>query len=148
MDPLTATLISALAVGAATGLTEMGQKLIPDAYQALKAALQRKFGLDSDLLGAVNALEKKPDSQGRAETVQEEVQATGADKEAELLKLVEALQAALQQSGAGGQQATLSGSGAIAQGGSGAAATPGQGSMAIGSVGGSVNINRPAEDKP
>lgn len=147
MDPITAALLSALAFGVAGGLSETGKQLIPDAYKALKAALQQKFGVDADLLKAVDDLEKKPDSQGRAATVQEEVAAAGADKDPELLKLAQALQAALQQQGGAGQQATLSGSGAIAQGGGSATAATGQGSTAIGSVGGSVHLNRPAEDK-
>jgi len=145
MDPITAALVSALAVGVAGGLTETGKQLIPDAYKALKAALQQKFGLGSDLLDAVDELEKKPDSKGRAATLQEEVESAGADKDPALLKLAEALQAALQQGGAG-QQATLSGSGAIAQGGSTAAAATGQGSTAIGSVGGDVTLGRSDDD--
>jgi hypothetical protein len=142
MDPITVTLVTALAAGAGSGLTEAGKLLITDAYQAFKAALQQKFGVDSDLVEAVDNLEKKPDSRGRAETVQEEIAATSAANDPELLKLVESLQAALQQSGAG-QQATLSGSGAIAQGGGTAVAATGQGAIAVGSVGGSVNINKP-----
>lgn len=141
MDPITAALVTALAMGVAGGLTETGKQLIPDAYKALKAALQQKFGIGSDLLKAVDNLEKKPDSEGRATTLQEEVKAAGADKDPELLKLAESLQATLQQSGAG-QQATLSGSGAIAQGGSTGAAATGQGSTAIGSVGGDVTLGR------
>jgi hypothetical protein len=141
MDPITAALVTALAMGVAGGLTETGKQLMPDAYKALKAALQRTFGLDSDLLEAVDNLEKKPDSEGRAATLQEEVKAAGADKDPELLKLAESLQAMLQQSGAG-QQATLSGRGAIAQGGSAAAAATGQGSTAIGSAGGNVTMGR------
>jgi hypothetical protein len=144
MDPITAALVTALAMGVAGGLTETGKQLMPDAYNALKAALQQKVGVGSDLLDAVDSLEKKPDSQGRAATLQEEVQAAGADKDPDLLKLAESLQAALQQSGAG-QQATLSGSGAIAQGGSTAAAATGQGSTAIGSVGGDVTLGREVE---
>lgn len=142
MDPITASLVAALAVGMAGGLTEAGKQLIPDAYNALKAALQRKFGVNSELLSAVNNLEKKPDSKGRAETVQEEVKAAGAATDPELLKLAEALQAALKQSEAGTRyQATLTGSGAIAQGGSAAAA--GEGGTAIsGDVQGDIIISR------
>ena len=149
MDPITASLVAALAVGVAGGLTETGKQLIPDAYNALKDALKKKFGDDGDLADAVNSLEKKPDSKGRATTVQEEIEASGAAKNPELLKLADALQAALKESGAGDTyQANLSGSGAIAQGeGSSATAATGQGSIAIGSVGGNVTLDGPDDDE-
>ncbi len=145
MDPITASLVAALAVGAAAGITETGKQLIPDAYNALKAALQQKFGVASDLGQAVDQLHQKPESKSRAGVVQEEIESAGAARDPELLKLAEALQAALKQSGAGDQdQATLSGSGAIAQGdGASATAATGPGSIAIGSVGGNLTLNQP-----
>ncbi len=149
MDPITASLVAALAVGAAGGITETGKQLIPDAYNALKAALQKKFGLDSDLGQAVDKLHQKPASKSRAGMVQEEIEAAGAAQDPELLKLAEALQAALKQSDAGDQyQAALSGSGAIAQGdGASATAATGPGSIAIGSVGGNLTLNQPDDEE-
>jgi hypothetical protein len=83
MDPITMAIITALG--------NLGVTVIDDAYQALKAALQHKYGLDSDLVGAVEKLEKKPDSAARQDTLQEEVAAAGADKDAEIMKMVEKL---------------------------------------------------------
>lgn len=145
MDPISASLVAALAVGAAGGLTDVGKQVVPDAYNALKAALRKKYGVDSDLAEAVDKLEKRPESKNRAGMVQEEVEIAGAASDPELLALAKKLQAALEQSG-GGDTATLSGSGAIAQGGGDATAATGQGSIAIGRVGGAVNINQPDED--
>ncbi len=83
MDPITTAL--------AGGLTDTGKKLIIDAYDALKAALRQKYGLTSDLANAVAQLEQKPDSGSRRGVVQEEVAAAGADKDADLLALAQAL---------------------------------------------------------
>lgn len=147
MDPISAALIAALATGVAKGVTEVGTKLIPDAYHALKRALQEKFGVDSNVVEAVDSLEKKSDSKGRAETLQEEIKAAGADQDPELLRLAEALQQAVKESGTGtSYQATLSGTGALAQGeGASAVAATGEGSIAIGQVGRDVNLDAPGK---
>jgi hypothetical protein len=83
MDPIT------LAITAALG--NLGQNVIQDAYNALKAALQHKFGVDSDLVEAVDKLERKPDSQARQAVLQEEVETAKANQDPELVKVAEAL---------------------------------------------------------
>lgn len=83
MDPITLAVTSALG--------NLGAKVINDAYKALKAALQQKYGVDSDLVDAVDKLEKKPDSKSRKAVLQEEVAAVQANKASEILKATEAL---------------------------------------------------------
>lgn len=95
MDPITAAIVAALAAGVAAGATEVGKKVIVDAYDALKAALKKKFGADSDLAEAVEKLEKKPDSTGRQETLKEEVEAAKAANDPQLQQLAQALIEAL-----------------------------------------------------
>jgi hypothetical protein len=87
MDPITTAIIAALA--------QLGQTVINDAYQALKAALQHKFGVDSDLVEAVDKTEEKPESEARQAVLQEEVAASGALQDEEVLKAAEALIAAI-----------------------------------------------------
>ena len=77
MDPIT------MAVTAALG--KLGEKIISDAYTAFKAALQYKYGVNSDLLHAVDELEKKSDSKARIEVLKEEVELANADKDSELI---------------------------------------------------------------
>jgi hypothetical protein len=74
-----------------TALGNLGATAINDAYQALKAALQKKYGVDSDLVDAVNQLEKKPKSESRQGVLQEEIEATGISKDEKFLKLAQAL---------------------------------------------------------
>ncbi len=83
MDPIT------LAVTAALG--KLGGTVIKDAYNALKAALQHKYGVKSDLVEAVEKLEKKPDSKARKAVLQEEVETAKAAQDPELVKVAEAL---------------------------------------------------------
>ncbi len=62
-----------------------------DGYEALKAALTARFGADSELAGAVAGLEKHPDSDGRKQTLDEEIVAAKADADPELVELARAL---------------------------------------------------------
>ncbi len=91
MEPFTTVILSALAAGAAAGVTEAGKKLVVDGYEALKAALTAKFGADSELADAVAGLEKHPDSDGRKQTLHEEIVAAKAQEDPELVKLAQAL---------------------------------------------------------
>jgi hypothetical protein len=91
MEPITATLLSALAAGAAAGATEAGKKLVVDGYEALKGALTARFGADSELAGAVAGLERNPESDGRKQTLDEEIVAAKADEDPELVELARAL---------------------------------------------------------
>ena len=95
MDPITTAIVAALAAGVAASAKEVGQKVIVDAYDALKTTLKKRFGPDSDLAEAVETLEKKPESAGRQTTVQEEVAAAKAADDPELQELAQALIEAL-----------------------------------------------------
>jgi len=83
MDPITLAITTALA--------NLSQTVISDAYQALKAALQQKYGVKSEVVEAVNKLEEKPESKARAALLQEEVLSTGAGQDEELLQLANTL---------------------------------------------------------
>lgn len=84
MDPVT-IIVTALATGAAAGLTPTAEQVVRDAYAGIKALLKRKFSADNDLIEAVAKLEQKPDSEGRKVTLKEEVVAAKADQDEELV---------------------------------------------------------------
>lgn len=92
MDPITAALVAAIAAGA----TEVGKTAVVDAYNVVKALIKRKFG-QTELPEAIEKLEKRPESKGRQETVQEEIEMVEADKDPEIIKEIEKLQEAIQQ---------------------------------------------------
>jgi hypothetical protein len=66
MDPITTAIVAALA--------NLSKDAIKDGYVALKETCKKKFGEKSDLVDAIDKLEKKPDSEARKATVQEEVE--------------------------------------------------------------------------
>jgi tetratricopeptide (TPR) repeat protein len=84
MDTITTAITTALAHRAANPAAE-------SAYEMLKAALRQKFGPDSDLLEAVEKLEKQPSSAGRLAVLREEVVTARADQDPALIALAQAL---------------------------------------------------------
>ena len=74
-----------------SSLGKLSEEVIKDAYNALKGIIIKKFGKKSDLTGAIENLEKKPDSTGRRETLKEEIVAAKADQDDEVIKVAEAL---------------------------------------------------------
>ena len=103
MDPITGAILAALAAGVISGATEVGKKVIVDAYEALKAALKKKHGEDSDVVEAVKSLEKKPESEARQGLVAEEVAAVKATEDSELTQLAQALLAAIKETPQGAE---------------------------------------------
>jgi hypothetical protein len=85
MDPVSATIVAALAAGVTSGVTEVGKNAVTDAYNALKAAIKRRFGAESEIAKAVDGAEANPESKGRQAVLEEEIKKAGADKDAEVL---------------------------------------------------------------
>ncbi|WP_449420597.1 hypothetical protein [Phormidium nigroviride] len=84
MDPITTAFVTTLTIPVA-------KDIITDGYQALKAALKKKFGSESDLVDAIEKLEKKPDSEARKAAVQEEVETAKVNDDPEIVKLAQDL---------------------------------------------------------
>lgn len=119
MDPITTAIIAALA--------NLSQDAIKDSYQALKGACKKKFGETSDLVEAVEKLEKKPDSKGRKGTLQEEIQAVNAHQDPEIIQLTQALLDKIQEESPAQKNLT-----------NGDVTATGEGNVAIGNLGGQV----------
>lgn len=92
MDPITTVILAALVAGVTAGAKDVGKKAIVDAYAGLKFVIKKKYGAQSDLNEAVEKLESKPDSDARQALLQEEVAATRADQDDEVLAAVKALE--------------------------------------------------------
>ena len=84
MDPITSAIVLGVAGNFATDA-------IAAAYKSLKNALTKKHGQDSDLVDAVNKLEKNPDRDDRKATVQAEVEIAKVNDDRELVKLAQDL---------------------------------------------------------
>ena len=84
MDPITSAIVQALAIA-------LGNNVIKDGYEALKAALKKKFGEDHDVVDAVNKLEKSPDREDRKATLEAEVKIAKVNDDPEIVKLAQEL---------------------------------------------------------
>jgi len=132
MDPITTAIVAALAAGVAKSAGKLGEKVIVEAYEALKAAIRNKLGIESDAAKAVDALEAKPESAGRKGTLSEELTAAKADQDPQILAAAQALLDKLKAQ-PGGEQIIQQATGSyIAQ--------ASQGSTA------SVNVNQPSKE--
>jgi hypothetical protein len=97
MDPITVAIVAAVTAG----LAGVSEQAVADAYNGLKGLLRRKFGKDSNVVQAADEVETNPRSKSRPATLNEEVLATGADKDPELLAAAEDLLSRLKATPAG-----------------------------------------------
>jgi hypothetical protein len=126
-------IVTAVVAGAVAAGKEVAAQVVKDSYAGLKALIVRRFGEKADVATALQQVEQKPDSTARQAVLKEELEAAGAEQDAEVLRQAQALLDLLKEHGlAAGPayQAELRGSGAIAQGPGAVAA--GAGGVAIG----------------
>lgn len=83
MDIITTAIIAALAA--------LSKDAIYDSYNALKSALKKKFGSESDVVDAVEGLEKKPNSEGRKAILKEEIANAKVNDDTEIVRLAQDL---------------------------------------------------------
>ncbi len=95
MDPITTAIVAALA--------NLSKDAVKDCYGFLKGMLKKKFGEKSDLVDAVDKLEKKPDSEARKGMLQEEIETAKVNDDPELLSLAQELLEKIKEQ-PGGQQ--------------------------------------------
>ena len=93
MDPITAAILAALPAVASGTITSA----VKDAYDGLKAVIQRKWGEAAPITKAVVALEENPSSKAQAGLLEEKVASVKAAEDPEVLqalqKLVEEMKA-------------------------------------------------------
>ena len=92
MDPITLAIVLALAAGVTTGLADQAAT---DLYILLKENLQARFGKGSALSQAADRLEENPASRGDQKKLAEEVVASRAGEDEDIVQAAEAMAAAL-----------------------------------------------------
>ena len=101
MDPVSTTLVSAFVAGAvAGGAKKLGESAVADAYAGLKQVVLETYAKAGDLIQSIAGLEQRPDSDGRRQTVAEELTRAGALDDQALVEAAEAVIAAVEKSGA------------------------------------------------
>lgn len=103
MDPITGTIVAAIAAGAAAGVSEVGKQASSDLYKKLKDLVTSKFGQENKVSQAIKDLEQDCDSKGRQMVLAEQMELQKADKDPEILLLATRLREALQETDAGRQ---------------------------------------------
>jgi hypothetical protein len=91
MDPISAALLAAI--------TNLAEPAVRDAYEALKSLLIRRLGPGSKPVAAVESLEQKPESAGRAQVVEEEIRDSNLLNDAELVQAAAQLLELVKRSG-------------------------------------------------
>jgi len=90
MEPVT-IIITALALGAATGVKSITEQAVRDGYEGLKTLIKTKYPNIS-----IDRLERKPDSETQRKAVEEDLVDAGGDKDLEILQkaktLIEAIE--------------------------------------------------------
>jgi len=103
MDPITGAIVAALAAGVLGGATEVGKKVVVDAYEALKAAIKQKYGEGSKIAQAVEDAEEEPDFKPNQDALAGRFEQTNATEDDELVKLAQTLLDALKETPKGQQ---------------------------------------------
>ncbi|MBP7960754.1 MAG: hypothetical protein KA003_02220 [Caldilineaceae bacterium] len=91
MDIVSTALVSAAVAGLTSGTGKVLEKSLVDAYEYLKSIIVEKLGKNNDLIQAVENLEDKPLSNGRKETLIEEVSASNLNDDVEVLNAAKQL---------------------------------------------------------
>jgi len=95
MDPVTTALVAAFVAGGTAGLAKTGEKMVGDAYAALKQLVVAGYGSAARLLTSIADVEEKPDSAGRRALLAEELESAGALDDPDMIAAAEqVLQAA------------------------------------------------------
>jgi hypothetical protein len=93
MEPISATIVAAIAGGAAVALKDVANKAISDTYQAIKTLIIDKYKRK----GAIEALEEDPQSDDAKKLLTGALEKAGADRDEEIIKLAQQLSEALSQ---------------------------------------------------
>ena len=101
-----AAAVSAIAASVKDGLKAAGEKAGVDAYQALKKAIESRFGKQSQSAKAIKMLEDNPDSEGRQLVLKESLRAERVGEDPQIENIAKKLIQALSESQPGRQALT------------------------------------------
>jgi hypothetical protein len=93
MEPISATIVAAIAGGAAVALKDVANKAVSDAYQGIKTLVIDRYKRK----GSIEALEEDPESSTAQNLLTEALEKTGADQDEEVIELAQQLSEALSQ---------------------------------------------------
>ena len=115
VETVIAAIVGALLSGAKEGATDVAKKGVSEGYEKLKGLLGAHSGANDEVSTALEQVEAKPDSLARRSVLAEELQDTGADKDAQIIAQANALLEIVRASGDGGSGSQVATGTGIAQ---------------------------------
>lgn len=103
MDPITTSIVAALATGVTGGAAKTVEGVLINAYASLKATLTHKLGDKNPVIQAVTDLEKQPDSAPHRAALKTAVAAAQADQDPDIMRAAMYLLDRLEEHPDGGQ---------------------------------------------
>ena len=95
MEPITTTIVTAIALGASR---ETAAQAVKDSWAAMKKFIQDRYKDNEDVTDAVDYAIKKPAAKSRQQELGKALETAGANKNQELVQLAEKLLAAVKKS--------------------------------------------------
>ena len=97
MEPITTTIVAAIALGASQGMKETAAQAVKDSWATMKIFIQDRYKDNEDVTDAVDYAIKKPTAKSRQQELSKALETAGADKNQELVQLAEKLLAAVEK---------------------------------------------------
>ncbi|CAK8719708.1 hypothetical protein KKHLCK_08885 [Candidatus Electrothrix laxa] len=104
MEPITTTIVAAIALGASHGLKDTAAEAVKDSWAAMKNFIQDRYKDNEDVTDAVDYAIKKPAAKSRQQELSKALENAGADKNQELVQLAEKLLAAAVKEQSGSEE--------------------------------------------
>jgi hypothetical protein len=96
MEPVTTLIVTAAALGAATGLKPTAEQMVKDAYAGFKRVIIDHYGDYRDLIDSLEFLAEKPEDANRQAALAEELNNAEATKDLDLIEAAKAIHAVVE----------------------------------------------------
>ena len=97
MEPITTTIVAAIALGASQGLKDTAAQAVKESWTALKKLIQDRYQDNDDVTDAIDYVQKKPEAEARRQMLANALEEAGASHDQELAGSAEKLLAAVEE---------------------------------------------------
>ncbi|WP_339133810.1 MAG: hypothetical protein WGN25_13755 [Candidatus Electrothrix sp. GW3-4] len=97
MEPVTTTIVAAIALGASQGLKDTAAQAVKDSWAALKKLIQDRYQDNEDVTDALDYVRKKPEAEARQQMLANALKDAGAAHDQELAERSEELLTAVEK---------------------------------------------------
>ncbi|MCI5150620.1 MAG: hypothetical protein D3916_14755 [Candidatus Electrothrix sp. MAN1_4] len=97
MEPVTTTIVAAIALGVSQGLKDTASQAIKDSWAAFKKLIQDRYQDNQDVTDAIDYVQKKPEAETRRQMLANALEEAGATNDQELAGSAKDLLAAVEE---------------------------------------------------